>query len=258
MSPTGPVLPPQAVTFDFWNTLVGEDPEVFEYRRAQLRELLGERGEGVTDELVNGAFEHAWQAYVKAWTTNRRFGAREAVPLLLARLGLHEPEPQLVEAVVHAIEHPVAGRRPPLAPNIAETLAALSAAGVRLGIICDVGLTPSTELRRWLDEHGVLDLFDHWSFSDEVGVFKPDPVIFHHALGGLGEARGGPPVDPRRAAHVGDLRRTDIAGALAMGMTAVRYTGVADDPEPVDGAEVVEAPHVIADHADLPKVLGLV
>jgi putative hydrolase of the HAD superfamily len=251
------MTPPEAVTFDFWNTLVGEDPVAFEYRREQLRELLGSRGEGLSDEQVNAAFEHAWQAYVKAWKGNQPFGARDAVPVMLARLGIEDPDDALVAAVVDSIERPVGDRRPPLAPNIAGTLEVLRSAGVRLGIICDVGLTPSVELRRWLDAHGVLRFFDHWSFSDEVGVFKPDPVIFNHALAGIGAARGGAPVDPGRAAHVGDLRRTDIAGALAMGMTAVRYKGVADDPEPTDGSEVVEAQLVIDDHADLPELLGL-
>ena len=66
----------------------------------------------------------------------------------------------------------------------------------------------------------LLGYFDHWSFSDEVGWYKPAPEIFRHALDGLGG------VAPERAAHVGDLRRTDVAGARAMGMTAVRYRGV--------------------------------
>ena len=122
---------------------------------------------------------------------------------------------------------------------------ALQEGGLRLGIICDVGMTPSTNLRRHLERHGLLDVFEHCSFSDEVGHYKPSPVIFEHALAGLGG------VDPARAAHVGDIRRTDIAGARAMGMTAIRYTGISDDtsqPTP-------EGHHVVADHAELPALL---
>ena len=63
-------------------------------------------------------------------------------------------------------------------------------------------------------------------------------MIFEHALEGL----GGP--EPERVAHVGDLRRTDVAGALGMGMTAVRYTGVFDD----DSADLPEGHHVLSDH----------
>ena len=63
---------------------------------------------------------------------------------------------------------------------------------------------------------------------------------------------------PERAAHVGDLRRTDIAGARAMGMTAVRYRGANDDAEIEDqDGTVVEGHHVIDDHAHLLAVLGL-
>jgi putative hydrolase of the HAD superfamily len=133
-----------------------------------------------------------------------------------------------------------------LTPNVAECLRALAAAGVRLGIICDVGMTPSVQLREHLRDRGLLDLFDHWSFSDEVGVYKPHPAIFGHALDGLG-------VRADRAAHVGDLRRTDAVGARGAGMTSVRYTGIFDDDSDAEDAD-----HVIADHADLPGVLGIV
>ena len=98
-----------------------------------------------------------------------------------------------------------------LTPNLPEVLAALDDAGMRIGIVCDVGLTPSLVLLEFLERHGVLRHFDHWSFSDEVGVFKPDAAIFRHALDGLGVD------DPARALHIGDLRRTDIAGAQADG-----------------------------------------
>jgi len=98
----------------------------------------------------------------------------------------------------------------------------------------------------------VLGHFDHWSFSDEVGWYKPAPQIFEHALAGLGG------IEPEHAAHVGDLRRTDVAGAKAMGMVAVRYRGVFDNAQVVDdGHDRPEADLVIDDHADLPPLLGL-
>jgi len=57
---------------------------------------------------------------------------------------------------------------------------------------------------------------------------------------------------------VGDLRRTDIAGAQALGIIAVRYSGVFDDPgSSADGTDQVQADHVLADHAELPAALGV-
>ena len=72
------------------------------------------------------------------------------------------------------------------------------------------------------------------------------------ALAGLGG------VDPAEAAHIGDLRRTDVAGARGIGMRAVRYRGVFDDPGRADdGSDQVEGDAVIDDHADLLAALDL-
>ncbi|TML04657.1 MAG: HAD family hydrolase, partial [Actinobacteria bacterium] len=90
--------------------------------------------------------------------------------------------------------------------GLEETLSELKLRGVRTGIICDVGFTTGEQLREFLDRRGILTLFDGWAFSDEVGVYKPDPAIFARALYSLGDV----PAD--RALHVGDLRRTDVAG----------------------------------------------
>ena len=95
--------------------------------------------------------------------------------------------------------------------NIGVALRALRDAGLRIGIVCDVGMAPSTLLRTHLGTHGLIDYFDHWSFSDEVGVFKPAAAIFEHALRGLGvdepgtrRARGRPaPHRHRRRASDG-------------------------------------------------------
>ncbi|MDQ1569191.1 MAG: putative hydrolase of the superfamily, partial [Actinomycetota bacterium] len=135
----------------------------------------------------------------------------------------------------------------PATSNVDVALAALKEAGIRIGIICDVGMTPSTILREHLEKHGLLEWFDHWSFSDEVGVYKPDRRIFDHALAGLGG------VEPAATAHIGDLRRTDVAGAQALGMRAVRITSVfEDEPDQGPSGDVV-----ISSYKELLPALGL-
>jgi putative hydrolase of the HAD superfamily len=131
--------------------------------------------------------------------------------------------------------------------DAAGVLSAAVADGVAVGVVSDTALATGRHLRTFLDAHGILQHVTFAAFSDEVGVYKPDPVIFRAALDGLGID------DPTTVAHVGDLRRTDVAGARAMGMSTVRFRGVVDDPE--DGTE---AEHVIDRLADLPQVLGLV
>lgn len=239
----------EAVTFDFWNTLVYELRGELRSRRMEAWSgLLEEAGFALERVELEAVYEGAWQTYLASWKANEQFLAAQAAEHIIENLGFVVPDDvrhELVDAFGNAAS--ASGVELHLADGVERCLRSLKDAGLKLGIICDVGFTPSSMLRDHLIRHGVLPLFDHWSFSDEVGAYKPSPVIFEHALEGLGS-----PV-PGRVAHVGDIRRTDVAGALAMGMVAVRYTGIEDDdtqPEP-------EADHVV-DHFDrLPAVLGV-
>lgn len=236
----------EAVTFDYWNTLCYEDRGHLRGRRLDAWSgLLEEAGYGTERALLEQAFDRSWERFVARWTAGEQVAYAEAAEQIVEDLGYDVP-PDVREALIEAFGRAGDDAEIHLAPNVATAVAALKRANIKVGIVCDVGMTPSVTLRRHLHRHGLLAAFDHWSFSDEVGRYKPDPVIFEHALAGLH-------ADPTRTAHIGDLRRTDIAGARAMGMTAIRYTGIHDDdsqPEP-------EGHHVIADHADLPAVLGV-
>lgn len=249
----GPVpLSPRAVTFDFWNTLIrADDGGVRDRRLSAWLGLLAGEGIDLDREVVSGALVHAGRRFDENWNANRIYVAQEAVADMIDHLGI-EVSPALQDQLLESITDPDPVHDPHPTPGVATALEALRLAGIRVGIVCDVGLAPSTTLRRYLTRHGLIDHFDHWSFSDEVGCFKPDPAIFRHALSGLGG------VDPADAAHIGDLRRTDVAGARAMGMFAIRYTGVFDDPESAEAGTVgVEGDAVLDDYADLPGVLGL-
>lgn len=262
MSPT-----PTAITFDFWDTLVHAPREVATrvLGARQLAAALDDAGLRVPPNVLDDAIDEVRRAFDRCWSDNRQFHAEDAVDVLIKHLGDDRADVALghrdaLVRIVRGDDRLV----PSLTPNVAETLQRFKARGVRLGIICDVGFAPSPVLRGHLRHHGVLDLFDHWSFSDEVGAYKPHAAIFQHALSGLGVE------DPGTAVHVGDLRRTDVAGARACGMVSVRYTGSNDDDGvPVDGdraglgvveldaADHIEADHVVADHAELPPLLGI-
>ena len=228
-------MPVEAVTFDFWNTLVYEERGHLRGRRLDAwAGILEEAGFACERERLDAVFDSSWTAYVERWKANRQFQAVDAAERILEELGF-DVSPEVREALLDAFTR----------AGIDACLRILKGRGVRLGIVCDVGMTASSVLRDHLARLALVELLDHWSFSDEVGVYKPAPEIFGHALRGLGAVAG-------RTAHVGDLRRTDVAGAKAMGMTSVRYTGVFDD----DTAAEPEADIVVAAHADLPAALG--
>lgn len=245
--------PIKAITFDFWNTLVREERQVFRDRRVESW-LYALEGEVAVPErsVLDAAMDRNRHRFDRAWEANLSYSAHDAVADVLEDIDL-APSASVVDQLVLAFTDPDPAWKPGLTDNIGEALEGLSSRGVRIGIICDVGLTPSRTLRRFLQDHGLLGYFDHWSFSDEVGTFKPDPKIFHHALEGLGG------IEPAAAAHIGDLRRTDVGGALNMGMVAIRYSGVNDDPGSVDhGTHEIEGDIVISDHRDLLTALDLV
>lgn len=239
----------EAVTFDFWDTLMRAPApqEARESRLGRLAALFDEVGEPVGSERIGAALDEIIRVFNERWGQNVQFTSEHGTVMLVELLDLVVDD-DLLDRIRDAFAGNGKLVTPELNPNVAPTLERLKDAGIRVGIICDVGMAPSTILRDHLSDHDVLRFFDYWSFSDEVGHYKPAREIFEHALAGLGS------VAPAQAAHVGDLRRTDVAGALGMGMTAVRYRGRNDDQ---GGPGDPEAHHVIDDHADLPAVLGL-
>jgi putative hydrolase of the HAD superfamily len=182
----------EAVTFDHWNTLVIEKGELPGRRLDAWMGIFEDAGVAVEREQLSAVFKVAWDKYVTAWTANEQYHAAEAAEHCLEELGFHVPD-DVKPALIDAFTHAGRGVDFDLTDGVEECLNVLKDAGVRLGIICDVGFTPSTVLREHLIRRGLLPLFDHWSFSDEVGAYKPAPEIFEDALEGLGG------VDPDRA-----------------------------------------------------------
>lgn len=248
-APQAPISPPgsvpevriRAVTFDFWNTIAAEPPGTMsEARRQAVAAACEEGGVEVEAERLVASLEDVGNHHHASWSEGTHFAPRQAAAMLVRALGVEGAAEELVaEAFLTAGR----GAELRLAPYVDECLAALAEHGVRLGIVCDAGFTGGALLREHLDRAGLLDRFGGWAFSDEVGHYKPSAQIFEAALGALD-------TEPSAALHIGDLRRTDIAGAAAVGMATVRYRALNDDPAPG-----VEADFVLDDHRELPSLL---
>jgi putative hydrolase of the HAD superfamily len=92
-----------------------------------------------------------------------------------------------------------------------DTLGSLRAAGWRIGLVSNV--TPGSAAV-WR-ETPMPAYFQAVAFSDEVGAAKPDPAIYLSACRGLGVA-------PAECVYVGDGADSELEGAAALGMRAVR------------------------------------
>ncbi len=78
---------------------------------------------------------------------------------------------------------------------------------------------------------GLHHYFNHMVSADDVGIGKPEPEIFLHALALAG-------VQPDEAVHIGDHLTDDVAGAKAVGMHAIWYNPEAQPAEDESGHEV--------------------
>jgi putative hydrolase of the HAD superfamily len=233
----------EAVTFDFWNTIATVPPGAMSAARERgVAAACASHDVEVEAELLVEALRQVGLDWERSWAEGRHLHPQEAAESLVRALGV---EGAAREMVVEAFLG--AGREVDLefAPGIRECLQALRGRGLRLGIVCDVGFSGGELLRELLEAEGLLQHFSGWGFSDEVGHYKPAPQIFEAALAALG-------AKPERAMHVGDLRRTDIAGAAALGMRTVRYRGMNDEGDTEDG---VEADIVLGSHEEL---IGLI
>lgn len=238
----------RAITFDFWHTLYAEPlDESTETSRAErmaaVRDALRACGLDPGDEELQAAWRSGFAAYLEAWGEGRHFGAREQVGHVL---GLFDATPfdGIIERAASRIEESGATANLLLQPGAAEVIPALAGKGIKLGLISDTGLTPGRILVGFLERDGLLSYFSSLTFSDKTGFPKPDPRMFHRTLSPLG-------VPPKQAIHVGDTPRTDIAGALRVGMHAVRFAASHDSSDPP------EADAVICDHRELPALAGL-
>jgi FMN phosphatase YigB (HAD superfamily) len=214
----------EAITFDFWNTLyrpVNARP----VRMQRLIETLAKNGIAIEPDRLEAADQVARTEWNRAWLEDyRTLGAADWLNVMFSALNAQLPSSEF-EALAHYFDRGLLAddARPKLVDGVAAALDRLSKR-YRLGVISDSGISSGRTLRDVLKRDGVLGYFKCLTYSDEIGVSKPHARAFTTTLNCLG-------VDPSRVVHVGDLVRTDIAGAKSIGLHTVRFAEVYDDPD---------------------------
>jgi FMN phosphatase YigB (HAD superfamily) len=166
----------QAVTFDFWNTLVADGGNAgVDHRRAAWTGVLEDAGFAVERGALDAAMAASWEKFLGSWKTNEQYTHVEAAVDILDQLGYDVP-PDVHDRLIASYTYSV-DTMPSLTEGIGDCLDALKAAGVRLGIICDVGMTPSTALRAILEHNGTDiagALAADWNAVRYTGAFDDD------------------------------------------------------------------------------------
>ncbi len=235
----------KAVTFDLWQTLLLDTPEGLRRARADrirgIHELLVCQGFAVEHDAVGLAYDAVGPRLETLWAARQDVGSRGQVGLLLECLGLDggvSADGALMDSLEEAYCLPILSAMPVLHSGARDVLKTLQGRGLRLALICNTGRTPGKMLRLVLDRVGLAPYLSVLSFSDEVGLRKPHPEIFHRTLSALGVA-------PAEAAHVGDDVTTDVAGARGVGMRAIHLCHSTSVSQHWDGAETISSLHAL-------------
>lgn len=241
--------PLAAITFDCWSTLIRDvdGREAVRLRAVALADIAGRSGVHLDLGQAHGLIDEAWLEHVAVWRRGGLFGPEGAARWLIDRLGIAD-EPSLADELALAIEGATSHVGVQMVEGAADALELVRSRGIPTALVCDTGFTTGRSVRKALATHGLT--LDHLFFSDEVGTPKPHPPIFLAAL----EATG---AEPDRAVHIGDLRRTDVAGARAVGMGTIRFAGVHNDTWTDEDTTGDEADAVLERWSDLGPLLGL-
>jgi putative hydrolase of the HAD superfamily len=109
-------------------------------------------------------------------------------------------------------------------PVMVRWAAALRASGMRTGVLSNMPIS----LRRHLTAHVAwLRGFDHYTYSCDVHMIKPEAGIYEHALRGLGVAAG--------EALFLDDREPNVEGARRVGLHAMLFRSAEQANGEIDG-----------------------
>ncbi len=203
----------QGVIFDLGSTLMylaRESKEIDAESTTALAAYLHANGVPVADNFAEAFFEARRRGWKLSEETNIEHTVGEALADALASLGHSSVDGLIARAVDHFFASGEIHWTP--YPGAVETLQALKASGLHVGIISnadDDGIVQRTSTRL-----GFRTFAEPIISSASLRWRKPDPRIFHHVARGWGLA-------PERIAMVGDSPRYDIIGAHRAGMRAI-------------------------------------
>jgi putative hydrolase of the HAD superfamily len=233
----------KAIAFDLWETLITDTPplskEQERLRLTRMEAILAARGHGGVADRIEHAYRTLWtRCQDLYWSEDRDIPCRRQIEHFLEELTL---DPAMFgEEALAELEHAYAGAALEVLPETVdgakETLVALKARGLAVGLISNTGRTPGSVLRDILGELGLAASIDVMVFSNEHGECKPRASIFEELRRGLG-------VRYEEMMFVGDNLYADVHGAQRCGMRAVHFIpalrGSAVAPHVDHGLEIV-------------------
>ncbi|NOR74283.1 MAG: HAD-IA family hydrolase [Draconibacterium sp.] len=243
----------KAITFDLWDTVFIDDSDEpkrkaagrlskKEERRALVLQYASKHKK-VTKELVesiyntvDAAFSKVWHSQFVTWTVADR------MELIFKGLDIMLPADEMNE-IVKLHEEMELEFRPDFIEGVGDAIAELHKT-YKLGVISDAIFSPGRVLRELLKGENLLQYFDHFVFSDEIGHSKPQPIVFESAYKNMG-------VQPHEMIHIGDREHNDTIGPKNVGVGALLCLASLNR-----GSENTKADAIFSNYKELPSIVN--
>ncbi|MFX1328227.1 MAG: HAD family hydrolase [Promethearchaeota archaeon] len=203
----------KTVTFDLWNTIFA-NRFYSDIRLHYLNHFLKKNEIVLSFNKVKDAFNSTFHiSDLNLEKINyRHIYTHERISNLFQVLDIKYSESQIKE-IEKDFEEVMLNAPPPLKTGVKETLKELSP-DFNIGLISNTGITPGRIIKKVFDIYDIQKYFQLTLFSDETGVYKPNPLMFETALKKL-------KCKPQNAIHIGDILETDIKGAKNCNMLTI-------------------------------------
>ena len=191
-------------------------------RVADFEKILAAAGLPVGPAALDRAYDELGSFLSRIWARHRDVPVADHVHAILAAVAPELPDrvsPEIMTMLVDAYSRPALLVPPAVDDGAPAALELLGRRGYTLALVSNTMRTPGVTLRKLLERYRLLGCFKHTTFSDEVGVRKPDPEIFALTLRAVGGEAGA-------AVHVGDDEILDVQGARAAGMRTIQVTSL--------------------------------
>ena len=210
----------KAITFDFWQTLYADTLENWKRRQVirveKCHSYLNSQGYSCEISKIETGMDDAYNVAMSRWYQHVGVSVETCMMTFAETLELSLDETEIA-SIIECLGSAFLVSPPVLIPYIKPVLANLSR-HYPMGVISDSALTPGSYARQLMERDEILQYFSVFTFSDETAHTKPEVVQFHSTLKKLN-------AKPAEAVHIGDIVRTDIAGAKNAGMKAIRFAG---------------------------------
>ncbi len=242
----------KAITFDLWDTIFIDDSDEPKRKAAgrlskkeERRQLVfnyANKHKDVSKELVDiiyntvdASFNKVWHEQFVTWEIGER------LELIFKGLGIELPQDEMAE-ITKLHEEMELEFRPDFIDGIGEVLEELSK-NYKIGVISDAIVSPGSVLRELLKGENLLQYFEHFVFSDEIGNSKPMPIVFESAFKKFD-------IEPHELVHIGDREHNDILGPIAVGAHALLCTAAIDRD-----SKNTKADGIFSNYKDLPLLI---